>query len=174
MIDGDELQLFETSLRHATATATGETLDAALRDLGWHDALDVDRRTAVSALFELQGRACTASSALDAVLARALDVELDGAGFVLPPLREWAAPGRRSGDGFEVHGLATAGLSHTHDAVVVVADGPEHRAVVMSTERLARRIVDGLDPDLGLIDVRGECATVDAGSVLPPWHGPTR
>ena len=69
MIAGEELELFERSLAKATSTCTGAELDAALVDLGWHDALTDDRRAAVSLLFELQGRAGATSSALHDVVA---------------------------------------------------------------------------------------------------------
>ena len=69
MITGEERELFERSLAKATSSCTGAELDAALVDLGWHDALVDDRRTAVSLLFELQGRAGATSSALHDVVA---------------------------------------------------------------------------------------------------------
>jgi hypothetical protein len=72
MIEGQDLDLFERSLQHATTTHTGAALDAALDELGWHDALSVDAHAAVSRLFELQGAANVTSSALDRVLAGAL------------------------------------------------------------------------------------------------------
>ena len=65
-------------------------------ELGWHDALAMDTRAAVSLLFELQGAANATSSALTAVVARALG---------LPPrgLERCRAPGdrgvRRTGPG---------------------------------------------------------------------------
>ena len=63
---GEDLELFERSLRHATESAAGaegaEALDLALDELGWHDALAEDRRTAVALLFELQGSAASMSS----------------------------------------------------------------------------------------------------------------
>ena len=68
MITGEDLELFARSLERATSTCTGAELDAALVDVGWHDALAVDRRAAVSLLFELQGRAGTTSSALHDVV----------------------------------------------------------------------------------------------------------
>ena len=78
-MDGEDLELFARSLAHATAHNRGETLDVALEELGWRDALASDRRAAVSLLFEAQGRAGTTSSALHDVLVGEPDV-----GAVLP------------------------------------------------------------------------------------------
>ena len=78
MIEGHDLELFERSLRNATEQHTGDALDAALAELGWHDALSFDPRAAVSRLFELQGEARATSSALDHVVAFAIGRELDG------------------------------------------------------------------------------------------------
>ena len=38
---GDDLELFERSLRAATEQHTGDALDAAVAELGWDDALVV-------------------------------------------------------------------------------------------------------------------------------------
>ena len=84
-MDDDELTVFREGLRHATATSSGEALDAALEELGWRDALAVDRRVAVSTLFELLGRADATSSALDLVVVDALGLSADGAAHVVLP-----------------------------------------------------------------------------------------
>ena len=84
-MDRDDLELFARSVDHAASSHTGDALDKALAELGWHDALADDRRAAVSLLFEAQGRAGTTSSALHHV------VGVD----VLPPLGETAPPGDR-------------------------------------------------------------------------------
>ncbi len=67
-MDAAERELFESGIRRATESCSGDALDAALDDLGWSDALADDRRTAVSVLFEAQGRAGVTSSALDQLL----------------------------------------------------------------------------------------------------------
>ena len=72
MIDGADLELFAQSLQHANTTHSGAGLDAALVEVGWHDALAEDRRAAISIQFEQQGRANATSSALDHVVTGAL------------------------------------------------------------------------------------------------------
>jgi hypothetical protein len=131
-ITGEDRELFERSLRHATESASGEALDAALVDLGWHDAHDDDPRTAVSLLFELQGRSGATSSALDVVLGAE-----PGTAVVLPPLGEVAAP--------VAHGVALAGIERASKALVGGA--------VIAVADLGLRRVGGLDPALGLVEV---------------------
>ena len=74
-MDRDDLELFERSLRNATESHTGAALDAALVDLGWHEALAFEPRAAVETLFEQQGSANVTSSALDDVLRNGLGVD---------------------------------------------------------------------------------------------------
>lgn len=179
MITGEDRELFERGLAHATAAHTGEALDAALDDLGWADALAADRRTAVSLLFEHQGRACATSSALDRVLALALDLGPDGAGapaddpslapaVVLPPLGRCDPPGELVGEGLVVRGLGTSGLTRRKAAAVVAgtADGPV--AVLVDTVDLAPRPVAGLDPALGVVAVVADGVRAPAQSVPSP------
>jgi hypothetical protein len=160
-MDRADLDLFERSLRRATGQHTGAALDAALDDLGWPDALAADRRAAVSILFELQGRANVSSGALDRVLRGALGL---GTGSVLlPALGSWAPPGRLEGDRLTVDGLGSG------DVLVVAyrADGKDVAAGVPASA-LRRRSVRGIDPSLGLVEVRGEL--VD-GIVAEPVDG---
>jgi hypothetical protein len=160
-MDAAELQLFESGIRRATETGGGEALDAALTELGWHDALRVDRRTAVSLFFECQGAANVTSSALDAVLNEELGGEQSEdagvpVGVVLPPLREWEAPGRLRDGRCVVCGLGTEAIERRDTAVVVATDGDAHTAVAVKTSALELRPVHGLDPALGLVEVTGD------------------
>jgi len=126
MMDSEELSLFRAAVGQAAAAHTGKALDDALGELGWQDALSVDARAAVSTLFDLQGRANATSSALDAVMANALGV--DGP-VVLPPLGSCEQPVRR--------GLGTFAFADM-------------------TGELSARVVDGIDPSLGLVEVTGD------------------
>lgn len=86
---GEDLELFERSLAHATASASGAALDAELEAQGWADLLALDPRAAIDTLFTLQGAAHSTSGALDRVLIDALfgpeDSEV-GHAIVLPRL----------------------------------------------------------------------------------------
>jgi Acyl-CoA dehydrogenase, C-terminal domain len=154
MIDGDDLELFERSLRHATSAHTGAALDTALAELGWHDALATDARVAVSRLFELQGAANGTSSALDDVLGHA--VGRDGCAVVLPPMARWTAPGALDGARLAVHGVATAVLAERGNALIVAGAGDGHVAVEAEAASLPARPIEGIDPSLGLVEVAGE------------------
>jgi alkylation response protein AidB-like acyl-CoA dehydrogenase len=165
MIDGEDRDLFERSLRHATGSHTGAALDAALDELGWSDALSVDVETAVSLLFALQGQANVVSSALDRVLAHALGVGSASASatVVVPALGRGDAPGVRHDGWLTVDGLGTASVGERETAVVVAGDGDAHVTVEVALGPLARRTVEGMDPSLGLVEVKG---AVDAGDVV--------
>ena len=150
-IAGEDLELFQRSLRAATEQHTGDALDAAVADLGWDDALSFDTRAAVSTLFELQGEACARSSALDRVVAFALGRELDGdTAVVLPAIGRADAPV----DGGIVRGLATSARA----SYLVVG-------TTVDAASLETRAVTGIDPDLGLVEVHGTLASTDAEPV---------
>jgi Acyl-CoA dehydrogenase, C-terminal domain len=162
-MDSAELELFAGTIRRAAHEGSGEALDAALTELGWHDALAADPRSAVRVLFEAQGAANATSFALDAVLAGALFGEAAGpAAAILPPLRRCDAPGRLRGGRLEVRGLST-GSSARGDRAVVVADSEDGpTAFALETAALEVRPLPGLDPALHLTEVTGELDESDA------------
>jgi alkylation response protein AidB-like acyl-CoA dehydrogenase len=140
-LDAEQRELFRKGLEHATAAASGPSLDAALADMGWADALELDPYVAVGGLFEAQGRAGATSRALDGVLADALGVE-PGA-FVVPAM----------GRGLVVGGLE--GVSR----VYVADDGGLQ---LVDVAGLSTRAVRGIDPALGLVEVVGAGAPIFA------------
>jgi hypothetical protein len=158
MMQGSELELFERSLRQATSRYTGETLDSALSDLGWLDALESDAGTAISGLFPLQGAANATSFALDQVVIAGLATgPALGKAVVLPSLGQWSAPGKLSDGVLTVRGLGSSALRH-YDSVTVVAgtdDPAVSTAVEVDAAALSRREVEGLDPTFGLVEVSG-------------------
>jgi hypothetical protein len=154
MIEGEDLELFERSLQHATRAHTGAALDAALAELGWQDAMSVDPHAAVSRLFELQGATSVTSSALDQVLAGALG--RDRGAVVLPPVGRWTAPGAFEGARLDVHGIGTVGLGAHDTALIVARAGAGHVAVEVETAALSQRQIEGIDPSLGLVEVTGQ------------------
>jgi hypothetical protein len=148
MIEGEDLELFERSLRAATEQHTGAALDEAVAELGWDDALVFDPRAAISRLFELQGEACATSSALDRVVAFGFgrDLEPDTA-VVLPPIGDAGAPARVQGDRVVVRGLVTS----SRPSLLVLG-------TVVDAAALRSRAIHGVDPELGLVEVHGEVA----------------
>ena len=156
LMDAEDRELFDRSLRAATESHSGEKLDAALDELGWGDALAEDPEAAVSLLFEHQG-------ATNATLVG------PGPGAGRRPRRRAhrrraAGPGRtdRPGDGGTVHGLGTAALRASSTALVATGDG----LATVDTTALQLRPVDGIDPDLGLVEVVGQVAG-DAAALEP-------
>jgi hypothetical protein len=162
-MEAEELALFASSVTRATDAASGEALDRALEDLGWRDALAIDRRAAVSLLFDAAGRANATSSALDWLLAAALGVAPDTA-VVLPLLRSYAPPGRVESGRCAVAGLGTASLTGQVKAVVMATTLEDAVACEVPVAALVLRPVAGIDPALGLLEVGGN---VEPGRWIP-------
>ncbi len=168
-MDRDDLELFERSLRNATEQHTGAALDAALADLGWLDAYAVAPRAAVSLLFELQGAANVTSAALDAVVLRALGFHADSSGVVLPAIGSSQPPAELAGPRLTLSGgVGTAALATHERALVVARTNCDHVAVVVPTDALPLRPVDGIDPSLGLIEVG--VGTIETSANSQPVH----
>ena len=165
-MDRAERELFSDTIRQLAVTHGGDSLDAALEEVGWREALAVDRATAVSVLFEAQGENNATSSALQQVLIATLGLrDAASAAIVLPALRSCEPPGRADGAQLTVRGLVTRAWTR-HDGVTVVAarDG-SHASFVVPRSALKAAPVHGLDPALGLVEVTGELETT---SLTPP------
>ncbi len=171
-MDGEDRRLFERTLAKATAQHSGDALDAALDEVGWADALSTDPRTAVSLLFQLQGADNTTSSALVQVLAHALGAGAQ-AGIVLPPIGRWDAPGTMDGDDLVVQGLGAASLSRLESVLVVTSTGKRTVAVTGPASSLVLRPVEGLDPDLSLLEVTGRWVRSERVTEAPAGDWPT-
>ena len=154
-MEAAERALFVSGVRHATESASGAALDAALDELGWDDARNADRATAVSVLFECLGSARASSGSLDRLLADAVGRPHPGAAVVLPALRRCEPPGQRSGDTCAVRGLGTEALARADTAIVVAQTARDVLAFVVASAALQYRAVHGLDPALGLVEVTG-------------------
>jgi hypothetical protein len=171
-MEAAERALFASGVRHATESADGAALDAALDALGWRDALQDDPATAVSVLFESLGATTSTSAALDVLLAGALGTDTDRTAVVLPPLRRTDPPGRLQGarGTVLVLGLATAAFARCDRALVVAAGSDAGRATwAVDPGRLQRRPVQGLDPALGLFEVTGAFDRAEAEGVEADW-----
>jgi hypothetical protein len=153
MIDGDDLELFERSLEHAMANHSA-SLDEALVELGWRDALASDAHGAVSRLFTLQGAANATSSALDDVLAGSLDRSAET--VVLPRIGQWNAPAATRGGRLTVDGITTASVRERATALAVAAVDDTHVLFAIDSAALAHHPIGGVDPSLELVAVDGE------------------
>lgn len=165
-IEGEDRDLFARSLEHATSTSSGETLDAALAELGWADAMAMDPQTAVSLLFDLQGRANAVSGGLDTVLATALGADA-GTAVVLPRIGSTVPPGTSSDGSVTIRGLATGFLARAERALVSLEGGGDALVFELGVDALDQRPAPGIDPDLGLIEVT---ATVPLAQHAEPAH----
>lgn len=157
-MDAEDRRLFAEALTKITSSASGAALDDALGDLGWGEALDEDRRAAVSLLFELQGSANAVSSSLDVLLCRAAGIDVASPVLLLPRLGTYTSPAACSGGR-----LIGAGLARSGDGDVIVLAGGSAIAVPVSD--ITRRTIAGVDPDLGLTEISIDVAA-DSGKTL--------
>ena len=158
-MDAADRELFAQSIHRAAERAQSGSLDAALDDIGWREALTSDRQDAIEVLFEQQGFVNARSYALDQVLLSASLAEIgDTAGVVLPLAGEWGAPGVVDAERLAVRGLGTQTLADNDNAVVIAAQEDKHVAVVVPRNALDVRRIQGIDPSYGLVEVTGECA----------------
>ncbi len=167
MIEEAELDVFREGLRHATTTGSGATLDAALSELGWPDALATDRRAAVSLLFDLSGQSGASSSALEVVVAEALGLSAVGVGLVLPAFGSGEPPGLLEGETVVVDGTGTAAFGNRSRALIVARSSAGEVTATVDTDGLTVRPVEGLDPEIGLVEITGR-AGADGAVVCPP------
>jgi hypothetical protein len=174
-MDAEDRRLFEEALRKVTSSSSGAELDAALVDLGWVEALDEDRSTAVSLLFELQGAANATSASLDVLLAHTLGVDVVAPILLLPRLGSYTVPAQTSDGRLTGRGLARAGDG---DLVIVAGDAAESVSRSSAVSALSglsvfsvpvadssTRSVSGLDPELGLVALSLD-VPVDAAKTL--------
>ena len=145
-MDAEDRRLFEAALSKITASSSGASLDSALADLGWAEALDEDRPTAVSLLFELQGKENVTSASLNVLLAQVIGVDVPAPVVMLSRAGAYALPAVVDGGRLTGQGLARSGDG---DLLVVAGDV---LFAVPATEISARPIA-GMDPDLGLVEV---------------------
>ena len=167
MIDESELEVFGEGLRHAAATCSGGALDDALEVLGWRDALAADRRAAVSILFEMLGRADATCSALDVVVADALGISFDATVAVLPALGSCEPPGRLGGETVAVRGSGSTDFLRGGGALIVATSSAGEVALAVDRGDLAVAPVEGLDPEMGLVEVTAR-VSADGALVCRP------
>jgi Acyl-CoA dehydrogenase, C-terminal domain len=163
-MDTEDRRLFEATLRKSTETLTGDALDEALGDLGWREALVDDAYAATSTMFRLQGTAAATSTALDDVLLHALGRIPDPSMAIVLPAAGRCDEPVCSGD---VHGLATARVLRAERALLVTATDDGAAAVEVPPDTLTRREIGGVDPLLGLVEVRGHITA--PGGERVPW-----
>ncbi len=171
-IDRDALDAFERAARSALAQSDVDATDT-LERIGWRDFLDADPASAVPLVFGLLGELLLATTALDDVAFAALGgpgEQMRAAGHA------FAHPGTSAGvvtstaAGYQVDAFVTGGRRDV--PIALVADD---RVVSVGPAAFEWTPVVGIDPELGLVRVRGTVRAgdvvvrdeVDAGAVAP-------
>lgn len=152
-MDADTLTLLRGSLRELLESGPPD-IAAALAELGWDEVVADDAAAANTALFEEQGETCTATGALDGIVAAALD--LPASTVVVWPLVTSGpvASSVLDGGSIDVRGIALR--RPAGEAVVPSADG----IVAVDAAALEVRPVDGIDPDAGWVHLSGRIPVV--------------
>lgn len=175
MMDAEDLEMFERSIRHAAESAAdGVALDVALTDLGWHEALGDFPREAVSALFSIQGEVNATSSALHRVVAWGLTGSTAAAGAVLPSLGSSEPPGLPSGDSIDIgiDGLANAALVAGGLIIVpVVPSDADVTHITIDAGELDLSPVTGLDVGAQLVRIGGSLPASDPATATATAGG---
>lgn len=172
-MDAAELDEFTRCIRHATEACSGSALDVMLDELGWREALAQHPRWAISVLFERQGAANAASSALEHVLRGALGLEAaPGPVVVLPASGRWEAPGAIGGAQLSIRGFRTSRTAEGETTAVVVGSPNGHAVAVVKSADLTLRAVEGMDRSLGLTEVTATAVGVVSQTELPPGAWP--
>ncbi len=168
-MDAADREIFKASLLHAVRGHTGSALDAALDDLGWHEALTLDAETAVSLLFEVQGTASASSSAIGEVLRFALG--LDGhhkSDVVLPAFGRWETPGKIVDGSLSVRGLGIVSMGDRPRTLIAATVNDMVAVLDVMAADLVLRHVGGVDPRLGLVQVVGDGVPFNVLTELEP------
>ncbi|SKB06146.1 acyl-CoA dehydrogenase family protein [Aeromicrobium choanae] len=161
-MDRTELDLFAGSVAGALARTGGADVDAALAQVGWHDALQEWGGPAIGVVLEAQGRATATSGALDDVLATACGLATPHA-VLLPRLGGHALPAHVDGNRITVHAHAGSRLAHADRVAILVGDDDEVAVIEVPAEALTRTAVQGIDPDLGLLSVTADLSRDEVG-----------
>lgn len=169
-MDANDLRLFEETLRKAAVGRSGAEFDTALDEVGWRDAL-TEAPTSAAVLFAIQGEHCATSSALDDVLAVALDLPPSATtAIVLPRLGTHVAPAMLTDDRVTVRGVGSRRVPEAKDIVITVGSADGRFAMTVATADLELRPVTGIDPAGGWVEILGELPAPNAdGRTIAPW-----
>ena len=170
-MDAETQELLQGSIR-ALLASRPQDLVAGLDDLGWEDVIADDEGTAISLLFAEQGRAATASAALDMVMRRAGGGEWrspadGGPGLVVHPLAK--SESATCGDRIEVDGVLLG--APDQGSTVIVGSEQACRTYLLTAGQWAATAVGGFDPASMLHRVRVAVARRDLAEVKTDWSG---
>jgi hypothetical protein len=156
-IHAAERELMSETLRRLAEEFDGAQLTAALEDFGFAELLAEEPRAAVSSLFDAAGRSGSMPAAFQDVLLLPLSGVLDdvtpGQSVVLPVTGAQLA-GSLDGHAVSLRGLVIGGRPAAALLVPVALEGRTAWVRVADPSALSTRVVAGLDPALGLVEVR--------------------
>jgi hypothetical protein len=175
-VDADTRELLQGSVR-SLLLSRPEDLVAGLADLGWDDVVADDEAEAISLLFAEQGRAATASAALDTVMRQAGGGDWrssadGGPGVVIHPLGR--AQPTAHGDRLEIDGVVFRAPT-SGDTAIVGTDEQGSCAHVLTAKQLAESTtaVGGFDPASALQRVRLSIDRDDLCELKTDWSRAT-
>jgi hypothetical protein len=159
-MDAAERTLLEETVGAALAGA-GPNGDAVLADLGWREMLEAEPADAFDVVFTALGATNATATAIDDVFATALGATpRPDLAVMLPQYGAWDAPGRIDDARVHAFGLATMRATTPHELLVVCNTGAGAIAVSVPVSSTEVRLVQGIDPDVGLhtvwVDLPGD------------------
>jgi hypothetical protein len=173
MIDAGARAVMEETVRGAIADALatggeGADIDAVLARLGWLEMLDDDPDLAIDVVFGALGAANATATALDDVVASALNEKpRAGLAVLLPRFAAWDPPGRIDADDLQAEGLATARAATAGEMLVVCGAESKSWSVIVPVTAAEVRAVGGIDPAAGLRAVRLRAGAAGAARLEP-------
>jgi len=175
-MDGHDLELFRRTVLDALRPRARTQVDDVLENLGWRDALDHDRPSAIAVVFECLGSVCASSTALDDVLGTVVNPARAAESAMLIPGPDLSQPPAHiDGRELSLRGLASTRLTKTGELLVVARTEKGDAATTVRSSELTLRAVSGMDPGLGLLEIVGTVA-VPSMTPLPPraWAAAVR
>jgi hypothetical protein len=155
-IDAAERELMSETLRRLAEDFDGAQLTEALDDFGFADLLAEEPRAAVSSLFDAAGRSGSMPAAFQDVLLRPLSGVLDDVTptqSVVLPVTGAQLAGSLDGQAVSLRGLVIGGRLASALLVPVALEGRTAWVRLADPSALSTRVVAGLDPALGLVEV---------------------
>jgi hypothetical protein len=156
VIQAAERELMSATLRRLAEEFDGTQLSEALDDFGFADLLAEEPRAAVSSLFDAAGRTGSMPAAFQDVLLLPLSGVLDNVtpnqNVVLPVTGAQLA-GSLDGESVSLRGLVIGARPATAFLAPVAKDGQTAWVRAADPSALSTRVVAGLDPALGMIEV---------------------
>jgi Acyl-CoA dehydrogenase, C-terminal domain len=156
VIQAAERELMSATLRRLAEEFDGTQLSEALDDFGFAELLTEEPRAAVSSLFDAAGRTGSMPAAFQDVLLLPLSGVLDDvtpSQSVVLPVTGAQLAGSLDGEAVSLRGLVIGARPATAFLAPVAMGGQTAWVRVADPSALSTRVVGGLDPALGMVEV---------------------